>query len=145
LATSFDTNWTITSANIVSAWNDTVAKGKVVWNQIVDDLETTWSTASANALMFGSRIVGSIVSGLRTGEEKAIKIGSDIWDWIKEGFGSFATLGEDIIQGLIDGFNKKNRMLLIGLLIYGQGLKEYLVQTLHQKRLKNLAKILISD
>ena len=109
LATSFDTNWTITSANIVSAWNDTVAKGKVVWNQIVDDLETTWSTASANALMFGSRIVGSIVSGLRTGEEKAIKIGSDIWDWIKEGFGSFATLGEDIIQGLIDGFNKKKQ------------------------------------
>jgi len=109
LTTSFNNSWSTTSANISMKWNELIDGGKVIWNRIIDDLADTWSVVKTNAEMWGSQFIDAIETGIEGSIETLKLLGSNIWGYIKDGFGSFADLGEDIIGGLIDGFNEKKQ------------------------------------
>jgi len=79
--------------------------GKELGEKLGDGIESAWSVTITNALMWGSQLIESIETGITESIDTLKLIGSNMWAYIKDGFGDAFSLGEDIIQRLIDGFN----------------------------------------
>ncbi len=91
---------------VIVKWNELADAAGPIWSKFSTDLESSWTEATNNATEWGMKLAASINNGIILTEDYIKKIGGKIWGWIKDGFGDAVTFAEEMIDALVEGFEK---------------------------------------